>query len=48
MFTTLTRSQARRRLRRLVALVGKGHTFVITENGRPVCRLSAIQTEERC
>lgn len=48
MLMTFTCSQARRRLRRLVALAAQGHTFVITKNGRPVCRLSAIQAEEYC
>ncbi|MFJ3523572.1 type II toxin-antitoxin system Phd/YefM family antitoxin [Pseudomonas sp. NPDC090203] len=43
---TFTCSQARRRLRRLIALVAQGHTFVITKNGRPVCRLSGIEAEE--
>ena len=39
MRTTLSFSQARRRIRRLFALVAKGHSFVITKNGRVICRL---------
>lgn len=31
MCTTFSKTQARRRLRRLLSLVGKGHTFVITK-----------------
>ena len=41
MITTFACSQARRRLRRLLALVSLGHSFVITKNGREVCRLMA-------
>ncbi|PTV62666.1 hypothetical protein [Pseudomonas putida] len=28
-------SQARRRLRRITALVAEGHVFVVTKNGKP-------------
>ncbi|MNQ89831.1 hypothetical protein D3C85_1051490 [compost metagenome] len=39
MRTTFSCSQARRRLRRLFALVDQGHSFVITKNVRAICRL---------
>jgi len=48
MFTTISCSQARRRLRRLIALVAQGHSFVITKKGRAICRLEgagAIQLD---
>lgn len=41
MLTIIPMSQARRRLRRLVALVAKGHTFIITKNGKPLVLLDA-------
>ncbi|UXH42364.1 type II toxin-antitoxin system Phd/YefM family antitoxin [Pseudomonas promysalinigenes] len=28
-------SQARRRLRRITALVAEGHVFIVTKNGKP-------------
>ena len=45
MTTILSVSQARRRLRRLIALVVQGHTFVLTKNGKEMCRL--VSTEEK-
>lgn len=41
MLTTIPMGQARRRLRRLVALVAKGHVFIITKNGKPLVLLDA-------
>jgi len=32
-------SQARRRFRRVIKLAEKGHTFILTRCGKPVCRL---------
>ncbi|MBE8589581.1 type II toxin-antitoxin system prevent-host-death family antitoxin [Pseudomonas sp. MAFF 301449] len=43
MLTTVSCSQARRRLRRLIALVAQGHSFVITKNGRAICRLEGAE-----
>jgi antitoxin (DNA-binding transcriptional repressor) of toxin-antitoxin stability system len=45
MITTFSCSQARRRIRRLYALVAKGHSFVITKNGREMCRLMAAEAK---
>jgi prevent-host-death family protein len=46
MRTTFSKSQARRRMRRLLALVAQGHTFVITKHGKAVCRLMDAEAEE--
>ena len=46
MITTLSCSQARRRIRRLFALVARGHTFVITKNGREIYRLVNAEAKE--
>ncbi|ELF6203541.1 type II toxin-antitoxin system Phd/YefM family antitoxin [Pseudomonas putida] len=35
----LSVTQARRRFRRIMKLLQKGYSFVITRNGRPVCTL---------
>jgi len=47
MLTTIPLSQARRRLRRLVALVAKGHTFIITLNGKPLVVLEAPEPSDK-
>ncbi len=39
MRTTLPLSQTRRRLRRLIALLATGQSFIITKNGREIYRL---------
>jgi antitoxin (DNA-binding transcriptional repressor) of toxin-antitoxin stability system len=39
MYKSFSKSQARRRLRRLLALVSQGHTFVITKYGKAACLL---------
>ncbi|WP_110973212.1 type II toxin-antitoxin system Phd/YefM family antitoxin [Pseudomonas huaxiensis] len=39
-------SQARRRLRRIVALVAKGHVFVVTKNGKPLATIEAPEDSE--
>lgn len=46
MLTTFTCSQARRRIRRLIALIAQGHNFVITKNGREMCRLMGAEAKE--
>lgn len=46
MRTTLPLSQARRRLRRLIALVATGQSFVITKNGREICRLQGESIQQ--
>jgi antitoxin (DNA-binding transcriptional repressor) of toxin-antitoxin stability system len=46
MLTTFTCSQARRRIRRLLVLIAQGHNFVITKNGREMCRLVAAESKE--
>ncbi|MFY0727288.1 hypothetical protein [Pseudomonas sp. NFX15] len=46
MSTTVSKSQARRRLRRLLALAGKGHIFVITKNGKAACLLVKTKADE--
>ena len=46
MITTFSCSQARRRIRRLFALVARGHSFVITKNGREICRLVYAEAKE--
>lgn len=35
----ISASQARRRFRRIMKLLQQGHSFVITRNGKQVCRL---------
>jgi antitoxin (DNA-binding transcriptional repressor) of toxin-antitoxin stability system len=47
MITTLSCSQARRRLRRLFVLVAQGKIFVITKNGREICRLVNAEAKEQ-
>jgi len=47
MLTTIPISQARRRLRRLIALVAKGHTFIITKNGKPLVLLDAPEPPDK-
>ena len=48
MVTIISMSQARRRLRRIAALVAKGHVFVVTKNGKPSVMIDAPeQLEER-
>ncbi|WP_283188846.1 type II toxin-antitoxin system prevent-host-death family antitoxin [Pseudomonas sp. PMCC200344] len=47
MTTTLSVSQARRRLRRLIVLVVQGHTFVLTKNGKEMCRLVSAEEKTR-
>ncbi len=32
-------TQARRRFRRIMKLLQEGHSFVITKNGKPACKL---------
>jgi hypothetical protein len=39
MSTTFSCSQTHRRLRRLFALIAQGQSFVITKNGRVICRM---------
>jgi len=45
--TIIPMSQARRRLSRLVALVAKGHTFIITKNGKPLVLLKAPEPPDK-
>lgn len=45
MTTTFSCTQARRRVRRLFALVAQGHSFVITKHGREMCRLMAAEAK---
>jgi len=47
MLTTIPLCQARRRLRRLVALVAKGHSFIITQNGKPLVLLEAPEPSDK-
>jgi len=35
----ISATQARRRFRRIMKLLQQGHSFVITKNGKPACRL---------
>jgi len=42
MRTTYSKSQARRRMRRLLVLVAQGQTFVITQNGKAACLLVQV------
>ncbi len=48
MCTTFSKTQARRRLRRLLALVGQGHTFVITKHGKVACLLVDVKKGGEC
>lgn len=41
MSTIISLSQARRRFRRLAALVIKGHSFIITRHGKPYLLMDA-------
>jgi len=43
MLTIMRCCQARRRLRRLLALVEQGHTVVITKNGVAMCKLIGVE-----
>ncbi len=45
MRTTYSKSEARRRIRRLLVLVAQGHTFVITQQGKAACLL--VRAEEQ-
>lgn len=47
MLTIIPMSQARRRLRRLVTLVAKGHTFIITINGKPLVLLDVPEPSDK-
>lgn len=47
MVTVIPMSQARRRLRRIVALVAKGHVFVVTMNGKPLATIEAPVDSEQ-
>lgn len=35
----ISAAQARRRFRRIIKLLQEGHSFVITKNGKPACKL---------
>ncbi|HDS1787629.1 TPA: type II toxin-antitoxin system Phd/YefM family antitoxin [Pseudomonas putida] len=35
----ISATQARRRFRRIMKLLQQGHSFVITKNGKPACKL---------
>ncbi|MBX6690035.1 type II toxin-antitoxin system Phd/YefM family antitoxin [Pseudomonas sp. USTB-Z] len=41
--TIISLSQARRRFRRLAALVVKGHSFIITRHGKPYLLMDAAE-----
>ncbi|MHC8357689.1 type II toxin-antitoxin system prevent-host-death family antitoxin [Pseudomonas sp. LB3P81] len=43
MLTVISCCQARRRLRRLLALVEQGHIVVITKNGVAMCKLIGVE-----
>lgn len=43
MRTTYSKSQARRRMRRLLVLVAQGQTFVITQQGIAACLLVQVE-----
>lgn len=47
MRTTYSKSQARRRMRRLLVLVAQGHTFVITQQGQAACLLVQVEAQGR-
>jgi antitoxin (DNA-binding transcriptional repressor) of toxin-antitoxin stability system len=38
-------TQARRCFRRLMRLLWEGHSFVITRNGKPVCKLEPSEVK---
>jgi len=44
---TYSISQARRRMRRLLVLVGQGHAFVITQHGYAACLLVKVDAQGR-
>lgn len=43
MLTAYSKSQARRRLRRLLVLVEQGQRFVITQRGKAICLLEQAE-----
>lgn len=45
MYKSFSKSQARRRLRRLLVLVSQGYTFVITKHGNAACLLLGEKRE---
>lgn len=45
MYKSFSKSQARRRLRRLLVLVSQGYTVVITKHGKAACLLVAETRE---
>lgn len=45
MRTTYSKSQARRRLRRLLVLIAQGHAFVITRQGKAACLLVQVEAQ---
>lgn len=47
MYKSFSKSQVPRRLRRLLALVSQGHTFVITKHGKAACFLLEEKREGR-
>jgi antitoxin (DNA-binding transcriptional repressor) of toxin-antitoxin stability system len=47
MRTTYSKSQARRRLRRLLVLIAQGHAFVITRQGKAACLLVQVEAQGR-
>lgn len=47
MRTTYSKSQARRRMPRLLVLVAQGQTFVITQQGKAVCLLVQVEASGR-
>jgi antitoxin (DNA-binding transcriptional repressor) of toxin-antitoxin stability system len=47
MRTTYSKSQARRRMRRLLVLVAQGQTFVITQKGKAACLLVQVEATGR-
>lgn len=46
MVTVIPMSQARRRLKRIVALVAKGHVFVVTKNGKPCVMIEVAEKQK--
>ncbi|WP_223457441.1 MULTISPECIES: hypothetical protein [unclassified Pseudomonas] len=47
MRTTYSKSQDRRRMRRLLVLVAQGHAFVITQHGKAACLLVQVEAQGR-
>jgi antitoxin (DNA-binding transcriptional repressor) of toxin-antitoxin stability system len=45
MLTVYSKSQARRRLRRLLVLVEQGQRFVITQRGKAICLLEQAEAQ---